>query len=38
MALSVKAVSTYRSRAMEKLKLSSSSDLPYYGLKNGVIQ
>jgi DNA-binding NarL/FixJ family response regulator len=38
MALSVKTVSTYRSRVMEKLKLSSNSDLTYYALKNGLMQ
>ncbi|MCA6215538.1 response regulator transcription factor [Ideonella sp. B7] len=38
MALSVKTVSTYRTRVMEKLKLSSNSDLTYYALKNGLIQ
>ncbi len=37
MALSVKTVSTYRSRIMEKLKLSSNSELTYYALKNGLI-
>lgn len=38
MALSVKTVSTYRSRVMEKMKLASNSDLTYYALKNGLIQ
>ena len=38
MFLSVKTVSTYRSRVLEKLKLASNSDLTYYGLKNGLIQ
>jgi two-component system, NarL family, invasion response regulator UvrY len=38
MNLSVKTVSTYRTRVMEKLKLSSNSDLTYYALKNGLIQ
>ena len=38
MALSVKTVSTYRSRVLEKLKLASNSDLTYYALKNGLIQ
>jgi DNA-binding NarL/FixJ family response regulator len=36
--LSVKTVSTYRTRVMEKMKLSSNSDLTYYALKNGLIQ
>src|SRR5690606_8337105 len=38
MSLSVKTVSTYRSRVMEKMGLSSNSDLTYYALKNGLIQ
>jgi len=38
MALSVKTVSTYRTRVLEKLLLSSNSDLTYYALKNGLIQ
>ncbi len=37
-ALSVKTVSTYRTRLMEKMKLESNSDLTYYALKNGLIQ
>jgi len=38
MSLSVKTVSTYRTRVMEKMNLSSNSDLTYYALKNGLIQ
>lgn len=38
MFLSVKTVSTYRSRVMEKLSLGTNSDLTYYALKNGLIQ
>jgi DNA-binding NarL/FixJ family response regulator len=38
MSLSVKTVSTYRKRVMEKVQLSSNSDLTYYALKNGLIQ
>ena len=38
MSLSVKTVSTYRTRVMEKMKLASNSDLTYYALKNGLIQ
>jgi DNA-binding NarL/FixJ family response regulator len=38
MHLSVKTVSTYRSRVMDKLKLQTNSDLTYYALKNGLIQ
>lgn len=38
MFLSVKTVSTYRSRVLEKLSLETNSDLTYYALKNGLIQ
>jgi DNA-binding NarL/FixJ family response regulator len=38
LSLSVKTVSTYRSRVMEKMLLASNSDLTYYALKNGLIQ
>ena len=38
LSLSVKTVSTYRTRVMEKMKLDSNSDLTYYALKNGLIQ
>lgn len=38
MSLSVKTVSTYRTRVMEKMALGSNSDLTYYALKNGLIQ
>ena len=38
LSLSVKTVSTYRTRVMEKLNLASNSDLTYYALKNGLIQ
>jgi DNA-binding NarL/FixJ family response regulator len=38
LSLSVKTVSTYRSRVMEKMRLASNSDLTYYALKNGLIQ
>jgi DNA-binding NarL/FixJ family response regulator len=38
MFLSVKTVSTYRTRVMEKMNLASNSDLTYYALKNGLIQ
>jgi DNA-binding NarL/FixJ family response regulator len=37
LSLSVKTVSTYRTRLMEKMALSSNSDLTYYALKNGLI-
>jgi DNA-binding NarL/FixJ family response regulator len=38
MSLSVKTISTYRTRVMEKLALASNSDLTYYALKKGLIQ
>lgn len=38
MHLSVKTVSTYRSRVLAKLVLATNSDLTYYALKNGLIQ
>lgn len=38
LALSAKTVSTYRSRVMGKLGLSSNSELTYYALKNGLMQ
>ena len=37
LSLSVKTVSTYRTRLMEKMGLSSNSDLTYYALKNNLI-
>jgi two-component system invasion response regulator UvrY len=37
LSLSVKTVSTYRTRLMEKMGLVSNSDLTYYALKNGLI-
>ncbi len=38
LSLSVKTVSTFRSRLMEKLKLHTNSDLTYYALKHGLIK
>lgn len=38
MCLSIKTVSTYRTRVMEKMMLESNSDLTYYALKNGLIE
>ena len=37
LSLSVKTVSTYRTRLMEKIGLASNSDLTYYALKNRLI-
>ena len=38
MSLSIKTISTFRTRVMEKMKLESNSDLTYYAIKNGLIQ
>jgi DNA-binding NarL/FixJ family response regulator len=38
LSLSVKTVSTFRSRLMQKLELSTNSDLTYYALKHGLIR
>jgi len=35
--LSVKTVSTYRARILEKMQMNSNSDLTYYAIKNHVI-
>ncbi len=37
MSLSIKTVSTYRTRVMEKMSLATNSDLTYYALKRGLI-
>jgi DNA-binding NarL/FixJ family response regulator len=37
LSLSVKTISTYRTRLMEKMGLSSNSDLTYYAFKNALI-
>jgi len=36
--ISVKTVSTYRSRVLEKMGLKSNADITYYAIKNGLIQ
>jgi two-component system invasion response regulator UvrY len=36
--ISVKTVSTYRTRILEKMKMKSNADLTYYAMKNGLIQ
>ncbi len=38
MSLSVKTVSTYRTRVLQKMGLESNSDLTYYAIKSGLIQ
>jgi DNA-binding NarL/FixJ family response regulator len=36
--LSVKTVSTYRTRILEKMSMRSNADLTYYAIKNGLIE
>jgi len=36
--LSVKTVSTYRSRILEKMTFKSNADITAYSLRNGLIQ
>lgn len=36
--LSIKTISTYRTRVLEKMSLSSNSDLTYYALKHQLIE
>jgi two-component system invasion response regulator UvrY len=36
--LSVKTVSTYRTRILEKMGMKSNADLTYYAIKNGLIE
>jgi DNA-binding NarL/FixJ family response regulator len=38
LCLSVKTVSTYRARILEKLRLKTNADLTLYALRNGIIQ
>jgi two-component system, NarL family, invasion response regulator UvrY len=38
LSLSVKTVSTYRSRILEKMSFSSNADMTSYALRNGLIQ
>lgn len=38
LSLSVKTVSTYRTRVMEKMGLQSNSDLTYYAMRHGLLQ
>ena len=37
LSLSIKTVSTYRTRIMEKMGLQSNSDLTYYAMKNNLL-
>ncbi|MEO8223990.1 MAG: response regulator transcription factor [Gammaproteobacteria bacterium] len=36
--LSVKTVSTYRSRILEKMAMKNNADITYYAIKNGILQ
>jgi two-component system, NarL family, invasion response regulator UvrY len=36
--LSVKTVSSYRARILEKMAMRSNADITYYAIKNGLIQ
>ena len=36
--LSVKTVSTYRTRILEKMGMKTNADLTYYAIKNGLIE
>jgi DNA-binding NarL/FixJ family response regulator len=36
--ISVKTVSTYRTRILQKMNLNSNADITYYAIKNGLIQ
>jgi len=36
--LSVKTVSTYRSRILEKMAMRTNADITYYAIKNGILQ
>jgi two-component system invasion response regulator UvrY len=36
--LSVKTVSTYRTRILEKMGMKSNADLTYYAIKNGLVE
>lgn len=38
LSLSVKTVSTYRTRLLEKLNLKTNAELTYYAIKNGLVE
>jgi DNA-binding NarL/FixJ family response regulator len=38
LCLSVKTVSTYRSRVLEKMSFTSNADITSYALRNGLMQ
>ena len=35
--ISIKTVSTYRTRILEKMSLKTNADLTYYAIKNGLV-
>ncbi|MGQ0600357.1 MAG: response regulator transcription factor, partial [Anaerolineales bacterium] len=37
LTLSVKTISTYRARVLEKLKLRTNADLIHYAIQNGLV-
>ena len=37
LSLSVKTISTYRERILEKMKMKTNSELTYYAIKNGLV-
>ena len=36
--LSVKTISTYRSRILEKMKMNNNAELTYYAIKHGLVE
>lgn len=38
LSISVKTVSTYRARVLEKMHLDTNADLTTYALRNGLVQ
>jgi DNA-binding NarL/FixJ family response regulator len=36
--LSVKTISTYRARILEKMKMKNNAELTYYAIKNNLVQ
>lgn len=38
MKLSVKTISTYRTRILEKMKMKTNAELTHYAIKNGVVE
>ena len=38
LSLSVKTISTYRSRILEKMRMKTNAELTYYAIKNGLVE